>query len=407
MKAMNLFGPRRVGLQRFLGASALCAAVATLMACGGGATGPDPAVPRSPEPPSTSSTHIVTDKTDGTAAELRHRADVAMLNGDCKTAIEPLEALRAAAPDAKVLLDTGVCREALAQRELAEARYLEVEAQFAKTAEARQALFRRANLLAYSERWQDLLKAAEAILALVPKDDLARITGLGARALARIELGDDVLAMRDAQDGLDLMESIHYGTGGRLPVAAAQLRFALAEIRRVRSERITFQDTQAEAFLGRFEQRCTMLLDAQSAYTDAIRSEDPRWAAMSGFKVGEMYRVLHRDLMAIPPTKGANTKEKQQLFYAMMHVRYRVLLEKGGDMMDRTIALGEKLGDAAQWLARARATKVEIDKAIADEKATIAKLPYTEVEVQKALDILKKKVEDQQEKERLARQKTG
>ncbi len=373
-----------------------------VVACGGAA--PPPAVTPAAPKTETAQNQIVTDKTTGTAAELRRRADEALLKPDYKAALEPLEALRAAEPSARVLLDLGAAYEALADRDKAKARYAELQRTYAGTPEARAGLFRQANLAAYGEAWAELSTLAEAILALTPSDDVSKMTGLGARGLARVEQGDDVHGMRDIEDGLDIMEATHYGSNGRLPVAAAQLQFGLAEVRRVRAEKIGLA-VPTEEFLGKFEIRCAMLLAAQSAFTDAIRSEDARWAAMSGYRVGEMYRVLHRDLMAIPPTKMANTKDKQQLFFSMMHVRYRVLLEKGADMMIRTIALGEKLGDASVWLEKARATKVAIDKAIEDEKATIAQLPYTEVEVQKALDILKKKVELQQEKEQKAREK--
>ena len=65
---------------------------------------------------------------------------------------------------------------------------------------------------------------------------------------------------------------------------------------------------------------------------------------MSGYRVGEMYRTLHHDLMMIPPNDKAKTEHDKQLFYGIMHVRYRVLLEKGNEMMKRTLALGEKTG---------------------------------------------------------------
>ena len=140
--------------------------------------------------------------------------------------------------------------------------------------------------------------------------------------------------------------------------------------------------------------RCSFLLEAQSSYADAIRSVDPQWAAMSGYRVGEMYRTLHHDLMLIPPTDKAKTESDKQLFYGIMHVRYRVLLEKGMEMMKRTLALGEKTGVGSAWMKRAELLKVEMDKALEDEKAVIAKFPFTEEELQKALEIMKKKAAD-------------
>jgi hypothetical protein len=145
------------------------------------------------------------------------------------------------------------------------------------------------------------------------------------------------------------------------------------------------------------------LLDAQAAYADAIRATDPHWAATSGVRIGEMYRALHRDLMAIPPTEQAKTEEQKQIFYGIMHVRYRVLLEKGIEMMRRVIALGEKVQagegprvpatEAQAWISRAEKQKREMELVLDEEKATIAGFPFNEDEIQKALEIMKKNYE--------------
>ena len=156
----------------------------------------------------------------------------------------------------------------------------------------------------------------------------------------------------------------------------------------------------------KLEMRCQGLLDAQTAYADAIRSVDPLWAAMSGYRVGEMYRTLHRHLMLIPPTEKAKTEHDKQLFYGIMHVRYRALLEKGIEMMKRTLGLGERVSNdthgevkvASAWMKRAEAAKAEMENALEVEKATLKKMPFTEEELEKALQIMKKKALEEQEK---------
>jgi hypothetical protein len=79
------------------------------------------------------------------------------------------------------------------------------------------------------------------------------------------------------------------------------------------------------------------------------------------------------------------------MFFAFMHVRYRVLLEKGLKELAQTIALGERTSDSSAWIQRARDAKADMDLALADEKAQIAKMPFTEAEVNAALDLLQKK----------------
>ena len=112
---------------------------------------------------------------------------------------------------------------------------------------------------------------------------------------------------------------------------------------------------------------------------------------MAGYRVGAMYRGLHRDLMLIPPPATSKTERQRQIFYAFMHLRYRVLLEKGLREIEQTIALGERTSDASAWIARARDERAEMETALSDEKAQIARMPFTEEEVSKALELLGKK----------------
>jgi hypothetical protein len=137
--------------------------------------------------------------------------------------------------------------------------------------------------------------------------------------------------------------------------------------------------------------RCGLLLSAQNAYADAIRSVDPHWAEMSGYRVGDMYRQLHHDLMAIPPSAKAKTQSDRQLHFGIMHLRYRVLLEKGVEMMNRTLALAEKTADTSAWLKRTEDAKGEMERALVDEKAQLAALPFTEELLQRTLELMEQK----------------
>ena len=74
-----------------------------------------------------------------------------------------------------------------------------------------------------------------------------------------------------------------------------------------------------------------------------------------------------------------------------MHVRYRVLLEKGLREIEQTVALGERTQDSSNWISRAREARAEMQTALADEKAQIEKMPFTEEEIATALDRLGKK----------------
>jgi hypothetical protein len=335
---------------------------------------------------------IVTADDVATEAELAARGERALLEQRWKDAAAAYRLLIAADPmgprASEYLFDLGLSLEGLEDRAGARDAFLELAHRFPTGPKARAALVRAATLDAYLEDWSALNAIGDALLGRPDLEDLDRIVALGARGLARVEQGElDAPSSSDIFDGLDLSDRFHYGERDVLPVAVAQLRFALGELRRGRSERIQF-DPLPPDYLDKLDERCAGLLEAQAAYSQAVRSVDPHWAAMSGYRVGEMYRNLHRDLMAIPPPPTSKTERQKQIFFAFMHIRFRVLLEKGLRELDQTVALGERTQDSSSWIARARDVEAEMQTALADEKAQIAKMPFTEPEIQKALDLM-------------------
>jgi tetratricopeptide (TPR) repeat protein len=394
----------------------LIASLAHVIGCAGASAGTVAAKP----PPTRVDvpTQIVTPGLDGSENELTQRGERALLAQRFAEAAQIFETLLRASPPAEripqLTMNLAAAYEGMEARELAQARYRDMIQSYPDDKLARMALLRIVSIDVYLEDWNSLGRDAEALLARRDIDAVDRMTALGARGLSRAELGDDGHAMTDIQNGLDLLEENHYGMTGRLPHAAAQLKFALGEVRRLRSEKIHFtaplvDGTMPEKaavppdFLPKMEARCQGLLDAQAAYADAMRAIDPHWIAMSGYRVGEMYRKLHHDLMVIPPTLLTKTDKQRQIFFAIMHVRYRVLLEKGLEMVKRTLVLGERQLDSSAWVRRADEMRREIEQALEEEKAVLKSFPFTEQEIEGALDILKKKAE----KERLAKERAA
>ncbi|MGH7268845.1 MAG: tetratricopeptide repeat protein [Polyangiaceae bacterium] len=338
---------------------------------------------------------IVTPHEVTTEAELSSRAEGALMEQRWQDAVDAYSTLLAAFPTgphaAEWTFDLGLAQEGLHDRAKARDTFLDVAQRFPDDPKALEALVRVASLDAYLEEWDALAKLGDTLLARPDIGDIDRLVALGARGLARVELGDDLHASTDILDGLDLADRLHYGERDVLPVAVAQLRFALGELRRTRSEQIHLVDVPLPAFVGKLEERCGGLLEAQAAYAQAVRSVDPHWAAMSGTRVGAMYLKLHDELMQIPPPATAKTEHRKAVFFAMMHMRYRVLLEKGLKELDQTIALGQRTGDTSSFIERAHEVKDHMQAALADEEAQMAKMPFTEDEVKRALDVLERK----------------
>jgi tetratricopeptide (TPR) repeat protein len=245
------------------------------------------------------------------------------------------------------------------------------------SARGRDALVRATRLQVFLGRFSAGSLSAERLLKRLDSlTDLERIVVYSARALGAIEAGEDQQASYFIEKGRDIIDSKRLDAAGRVPRDLAQLYYALGESRRVRAERIVFQPMPPN-FGAVLEQRCQLLLDAQSAYSDSMRAYDAHWSAMAGFRVTELYQRLHRDLLAVQPPANADTERKRQLFEGAVRTRYAVLLTKAKSMAEHTLAMAERTGEHSEWVERTRQALKSIDEGIASEEAALAKLPYT------------------------------
>ncbi|HSN97636.1 MAG TPA: hypothetical protein VLS89_05035 [Candidatus Nanopelagicales bacterium] len=369
-----------------------------LLLAAGCAAAPPPAAKRmeavrTESPPVELSPIVVSPYSDAELVAQFERAREMLLAGQPREAAEIFERLARIAPESEVaapsLHNAGIAREELGDTAAAAERYREALRRAPQHEIARGAMLRLTRAAAYLERWSELIEVADRLLARGDLSVLEMVEARGARALGLVEIDRVDEAAREVGRARDLIEEHRLGEAGKPPLELSQVSFALGEVRRRRSEAITFRPLPGD-FADALERRCQGLLDAQGAYTEAMRSLDARWSAMAGYRVGQLYRDLHRDLMQVEPPSAGVSPARRALFEGAMRLRYRVLLEKGKKMMDGTVALGARTGEASGWVSRAREAQREIERALAEEQAALARLPYTEAELRAALEALKK-----------------
>lgn len=352
---------------------------------------------------------IVTKDFTITEPELAHRAELAILTHRWREAANDYALLVASGPGKEelrgYLMNLALAYEGSDDRAKARDAYLRLADEFPDTHDARTALVRAATLDAYLQDWRGCGAIAERIFARKDIDDIDRVVALGARALAKIEQSepDLVAADRDVLDGLDLSKTMHFANANVLPVAIAQLRFALGEVRRMRSEEVRLDNVPLDQFAATFDERSELLLSAEQSYDEAVHSVDPHWAMMAGLRDAEMWARIHRDLMAVPAPPQFDTPHQKDVFYAFIHIRFRGVLEKGIDMVNATIGLADRLHDTSDWVARAKQTKSEMEDALADEKDRLAKMPFTEEQVNKQIEQMAEDVRKEEQSKQTPR----
>lgn len=380
---------------RLTSSLALAITALALQACAASPAGGPVSPKAGAEPTKTDAGTTVLTATDGgTTVELFDRAKRLFLEEKYKEAAELFDLVHKGDPQGKLapmaLYQAGLSYEALGDRETALARYETLATAYPKESLQKLARLRQARVLWALERWTDIVKIADVLLARADLTVAETIEAKGAKGLALVETGDVEGASRLIEDSRTLMEKFHLGESGKLSHEVAQVYFGLGEVRRKRSESIVF-DPLPPNFGAAFEQRAQGLLDAQSAYTETMRTSDVAWAAMAGYRVGELYQALHRDVMVAKIPAIAKSEKDKQLFEGAMRLRYRILLEKGLKMMTSTVGMTDRLGESSTWSVRAKEAKANIEKALAAENAAIAKLPISEADLKKLLDDLQNK----------------
>jgi tetratricopeptide (TPR) repeat protein len=402
--------PRRASsllTHRFLRSSAgALPLVALLVACGGGvakpAAAPSPASSASTAATASSSGPLAAvvivsdDDLGGTPKEVFDRASIEFQAGNQRKArilfdrvvvAEKARGLPLTQLGRDAEYNAALCSEGLEEIRDARDRYRRAAEDGKGTTDSTDALMRRARLDIEIEDDDDLALTTPLVVARpdLPPGDKAEVQALDATVFAH--KGDLV----SAQKGLDAAEKTLAGVAVPAPQNASAVPYALGEILRARSLAVKLQPVGND-FGQKLEARCQFLQDAQEAYIDAMKPGDVRWTIRAGVRIASMYVALHDELVAVPaPPAFSKTEDDKTLFRAAMRYRYRVLVEKGLDLLERVLRLDGKAGVKSPWIERARGVRVRLEKELADEKAALAKLPYTEKDIADQLDKIAKK----------------
>jgi tetratricopeptide (TPR) repeat protein len=373
---------------------ALCL-TAGVVACGGGTPPPRTPLASGTTPatsePTTVSRTIVTPTDAASVEEIFARARVDFAEKRFAEAARGFDRIVELDPDGPhgkdAFIYSATAHDQSGDLDGAAARYLETARRFPNEPVSRDALVAAVRVLTHLERWADAGKAADVLLTrLAELSPIERIVAYAGKALSLVFSDTPDGALPYIEKGRDIVDTERLDSAGAVPRDLAELYFALGELRRIRGERIRLAPPPP-AFAEVLEQRCQLLLDAQSAYSDAMRAYDAHWSAMAGYRVGQLYQSLHEELMRIPPPAGTS-ESKAQLFEGAMRLRYSVLLQKGLTMMEHTVMLAERTGEHSEWVQRAADAKASLTRSIQAENEALDRLPFSRADLEKALEDL-------------------
>jgi hypothetical protein len=265
---------------------------------------------------------------------------------------------------AEALHGAGVAHERLGEWRVALERFRALSR--AEGADSVEAAFREAECLYHVG---DLAEARAALDRLAARPDLRaedRVRALAHRGVVELESGKPDDAERSLRDAVALWQAA--GERERLdPYPAAQAQYYLGEVYRGWFQAVRLDPAAAgpEALARDLEEKAQRLLSAQGHYLRAIRIGQPDWAIASGYRIGELYDSLHRELTEAPLPAGL-APEAAAAYRAELARRVRVLVTKAIAIYERTLAAAERTGadggfveETARALERTRRALVE------------------------------------------------
>jgi hypothetical protein len=290
----------------------------------------------------------------------------------------------------RALFQGALSHEQTGDLEGAVTRFEQLERRFPAAPLAVESIVRSLRVRLYLEQWLEAGAVAAHFLERYPSGPvLGSVISHAARALGSLEADRVSDAEYFIARGLDIVEQRELDRAGEIPRDLAPLYFAQGEAKRRRSE-AALLSPDVRDFAVRLEQRCQLLLAAQSAYSNTMRAHDSHWSTMAGYRVGELYERLHEELMRIPPPR-ATTPREQRLFEGAMRLRYSVLLGKATGMLDHTLAMAVRTGEDSEWVRRTERARAALARASAEEQAALDRLPFTREDLESALDDLEAK----------------
>jgi tetratricopeptide (TPR) repeat protein len=258
------------------------------------------------------------------------------------------------------------------------------------TPQQRDAQVRLIRVLVYLERWNEAGQEADSLVGryrdLMP---LEAIVARGGRALARLQKGDLEQAQRDIETARSIIEERRFDIPTKIHRDVAVVYFALGELRRRRADAVQFVPLPAN-FAEQLEQRCQLLLDAQSAYSTSMRAYDAHWSVMAGYRVGDLYAQLHADLMELPAAISFDDPARARLFEAALRLRYSVLLSKAVTLLEHTLAVAARTSEQSSWVALARDACGRLKDSASREQTALSLIPYSRAQLEAALENLRK-----------------
>ena len=291
--------------------------------------------------------------------ELFAAGSSAFAAGDPARAAACFERLVTAFPESphrtRARFNAGLARERMEAWDAARQHFSEI-ADPLGTGDALDAAFHQAEALYHLDRYPE---AATLLGRIAARSDLPvarRVEALVQQGICQVDAGDLDEGEKTLRDALASAKAAADGGEPADEYITAQGQFFLGEIYRLHCEGVTFDpDAKADELSRTLEYKAELLLSAQGHYLRVIKIGNGYWATAAGERIGNLYEVLHRQMIDSPTPKELNAEEAE-VYRQELRRRIKILLTKAIGVYETTVATAERIGTGGPFVDRARAS---------------------------------------------------
>jgi tetratricopeptide (TPR) repeat protein len=255
----------------------------------------------------------------------------------------------------------GLGFEKLVEWEQAAEAFERVITRYPESSSHKDAYFRAAFAYSKLKRWDDV---ANTFYALRERGELEVMEELEARvgqavgmfmqeeyATAEVEFMR-ALKFHEEQENKEYLPADYF---------IGQSRFYLGEIyarwfeERALSKPSVEEEKWIEAMGNELEEKCELLLRAQSNFIRTIRIGHTGWATAAGYRIGSLYETLHSQMLEVPVPESLS-EDAKVVYREELRKRVRVLVKKAIRVYEMSKEMAERVGEKNEWVERTNAS---------------------------------------------------
>ncbi len=211
--------------------------------------------------------------------------------------------------------------------------------------------------------WWRAVAAFDEVLALKWIDDGDRLEASVGRGIALQEAGDVEAAELAFSQALWIHRKVSAESRFDDHGLAAEAAFRMGDIADAKYRAVVLA-YPLDTLRQRLEQKCDLLLQAQSRYLRAIQYGDAHTVAAAGLRVGQLYESLY-DMIANLAVPVDLDHEQAEVYVEEVKHRIAILLDKALMVYERSLVVGRRAPSAAEWVARLEAAVARVRTMVA------------------------------------------